>query len=377
MSTTTAPAPAPTRQRPEATLSAPQGVWLVAEREIGGKLRSRSFLISTAILLLLALAGVLWMGFQAGSAGTTQIAATSDVAAELPDADGLEVTPIADRSEAEALVSDGTVEAALLADPASPTGVLIIAEQEAPDALVSLLSVAPTIELLDPEADDEGPMRYILGIIFGVVFMGAAITFGSPITMSVIEEKQTRVIEILISAIPARVLLAGKVLGNAILAIGQILLLITVAVIGLVVTGQTDVLQGLGTPIVWFAVFFLFGFLLLAAMFAAAGSLVSRQEDSGPTLTPVMWLTMIPYFLVLFLGENPVAMAIMSYVPFSAPVAMPIRLFFGDAMWWEPLVSLAIMLATCLVVIALGAKIYENSLLRMGARVKLSEALKG
>ncbi|WP_203136633.1 ABC transporter permease [Microbacterium sp. JZ31] len=377
MSTTTASAPAPTRQRPEATLSTPQGVWLVAEREIGGKLRSRSFLISTAILLLLALAGVLWMGFQAGSAGTTQIAATSDVAAQLPDTDGLEVTSVADRSEAEALVSDGTVEAALLADSASPTGVLIIADQEAPDALVSLLSVAPTIELLDPEADDEGPMRYILGIIFGVVFMGAAITFGSPITMSVIEEKQTRVIEILISAIPARVLLAGKVLGNAILAIGQILLLITVAVIGLVVTGQTDVLQGLGTPIVWFAVFFLFGFLLLAAMFAAAGSLVSRQEDSGPTLTPVMWLTMIPYFLVLFLGENPVAMAIMSYVPFSAPVAMPIRLFFGDAMWWEPLVSLAIMLATCLVVIALGAKIYENSLLRMGARVKLSEALKG
>ncbi|MEL5990916.1 ABC transporter permease [Microbacterium phosphatis] len=368
-------AKAPTR--PEATLTSLQGVWLVAEREIGGKLRSRSFQISTAILLLLALAGVLWSGFQAGGNEPTAIAATADARADLPGSADVEITEVADRAEAEALLRDGTVDAAVLSDPDSPVGVLILAESEAPDSLVALLSVAPSVELLDPDSASEAPMRYLLGMIFGVVFMMAAISFGSPITMSVIEEKQTRVVEILISAIPARVLLAGKVLGNAVLAIGQILLLITVSVIGLVVTGQTEVLQGLGAPIVWFAVFFLFGFLLLAAMFAAAGSLVSRQEDAGPTLSPVMWLTMIPYFLVLFVGDNPVAMAIMSYVPFSAPVAMPIRLFFGDAAWWEPLLSLAIMLASCLVVIVLGAKIYENSLLRMGARVKLGDALRG
>src|SRR5690606_37921301 len=99
-----------------------------------------------------------------------------------------------------------------------------------------------------------------------------------PITTSVVEEKQTRVIEILLSAIPARALLAGKILGNTLLAIAQILLLVAVAVVGLIVSGQTDLLQGIGAPIIWFAVFFLFGFILLAAMFAAAGSLVSRQE---------------------------------------------------------------------------------------------------
>jgi ABC-2 type transport system permease protein len=366
-----------TAVRPEASLTPAQGVWLVAEREIGGKLRSRSFLISTAILLVLALGGILWSGFQAGSAGTIEVAATADVAGQLPVVEAIEVTEVADRAEAEALVADGEVEAALLPDAQSPTGVLLLADKEAPDSLVSLLSVAPTVELLDPDADGEGPMRYLLGVIFGVVFMMSAITFGSPISMSVIEEKQTRVIEILISAIPARVLLAGKVLGNTILAFGQILLLVAVAVVGLVLTGQTGLLQGLGAPLVWFAVFFVFGFLLLAAMFAAAGSLVSRQEDSGPTLTPVMYLTMIPYFLVLFLGDNPVAMTVMSYVPFSAPVAMPIRLFFGEATWWEPLLSLVILLASCFVVIGLGAKIYENSLLRMGARVKLKDALRG
>ena len=56
---------------------------------------------------------------------------------------------------------------------------------------------------------------------------------------------------------------------------------------------------------------------------------------------------------------------------------MPVRLFFGEAQWWEPIAALAVLLATCLLVVALGAKIYENSILRMGGRVKLGEAFAG
>ena len=370
--------PTPTRathRSPAPTVSTAQGVWLVAERELSTRLRTKSFLISTAILLIAVLAGVLWAGFSAGGSSTTPVAATEAVAAGLP-AEAFDVTEVADRGAAEALVEAGDVDAALIEDPASPTGLTIIALDEAPSSLVSALSVAPTVELLDPAAAGDGAMRYILGVIFGAVFFMAAMTFGTPITTSVVEEKQTRVVEILISAIPARVLLAGKVIGNTILAIGQILLLIAVAVIGLIVTGQTEFLQGIGTPVVWFAVFFLFGFVLLAAMFAAAGALVSRQEDTGPTLTPVLYLTMIPYFLVIFFSDNPLVMTILSYVPFSAAVGMPVRLFFTEAQWWEPLLSLVVLLASCVVVIWLGAKIYENSLLKMGARVKLKDALK-
>ncbi|MET1053492.1 MAG: ABC transporter permease, partial [Mycetocola sp.] len=74
---------------------------------------------------------------------------------------------------------------------------------------------------------------------------------------------------------------------------------------------------------------------------------------------------------------NPTVLAVMSYVPFSAPVAMPVRLFLGTAEWWEPLLSLGILTATTLVTIWLGSRIYQNSLLKMGARVKWGEALKG
>ncbi|MCS3843253.1 ABC transporter permease [Microbacterium sp. AK031] len=358
------------------SLSPVQGVWLVAERELSTKLRSKAYLISTGILLLMALAGVIWAGIASATPSTTQIAATSTAASVLQGAEGYEITDVADRAEAEKLVADGTVEAAVIDDDSSPTGTVIIADKEAPQSLLLMLSESPTVELLNPDAAGGG-LRYILGIAFGLVFMMAAITFGSPIATSVVEEKQTRVIEILLSAIPARILLAGKVLGNTLLAISQILLLVVVGAIGLMVSGQTAVLQGIGGPIAWFAVFFFFGFILLAAMFAAAGSLVSRQEDVGATMTPVMYLTMIPYFLVIFFGDNPVVMTVLSYVPFSAPVGMPIRLFFNEAAWWEPLASLAIMLVACVIVVLIGAKIYENSLLKMGARVKLREALRG
>ena len=357
-------------------VSTGQGVWLVAERELSTKLRSKAYLISTAILLLIALGGVIWAGISSANPTSTPIAATAATASALEDMGGYDVTEVEGRDEATALVESGDVDAAVIDDPSSATGLVIIADKEAPQSLLMALSASPEVELLNPDSAS-GPFRYILGIAFGLVFMMAAMMFGTPIATSVVEEKQTRVIEILLSSIPARVLLAGKVLGNTILAISQILLLVAVGTVGLIVTGQTEILAGLGGPVIWFAVFFLFGFILLAAMFAAAGSMVSRQEDVGATMTPVMYLTMIPYFLVIFFGDNPVVMTVLSYVPFSAPVGMPIRLFFNEAEWWEPLASLAIMLVACVVVILLGAKIYENSLLKMGARVKFREALRG
>ena len=366
-----------TESRPQATVSTAQGVLLVAERELTAKLRSKSFIISTIILVLIALAGVIIGGVRASSDSLTPIAVTPIAADQLAGVEGFEVTEVPDREAATELVRSGEVDAAVVGDPDSPTGLTVIADDDMPSELVNALSTTPTVELLDPEGAAQSAMRYVLGFVFGIVFMMAAMTFGSPITQSVVEEKQTRVVEILISTIPARVLLAGKVIGNTVLAVGQIVLLIAVATIGLTISGQTAFLQVLGAPLVWFAVFFLFGFVLLAAMFAAAGALVSRQEDTGATLTPIIYLVMIPYFLAIFLGNNPVVMTVMSYVPFSAAVAMPIRVFFGDAMWWEPVVSLVVMLVSCVLVIGLGAKIYQNSLLRMGARVKLRDALRG
>ena len=358
------------------TPSAASGVALVAEREIGAKLRSKAFVISTIILLVMALAAVVWGGFSASddSFGAPSVAVSTDAESLVPEIPGVTPEQVADRAAAEEIVRSGEVDAAIVADPTSPTGFTVLAESDVSSRLLVYLSESPKVELLDPEGST-GLLGYIAAIGFGVVFLFAASTFGGTIAQSVVEEKQTRVVEVLISAIPTRVLLAGKVVGNTILAVGQILLLAAIAIVGLTVTGQTELLQGLGAPIVWFAVFFLFGFILLAALFAAAAAMVSRQEDIGSTTMPLTMLVVAPYILVIVFWNNPLVLGIMSYVPFSAPVGMPLRMFLGDAQWWEAIVSLAILVATCVAAILVGARIYENSLLRMGARVKLAEAL--
>lgn len=352
-----------------------QSVWLVTEREIGSKLRSKSFIISTVVMFVIVLAAVLWAGFTAQTDNRTPIAVTSETASALTDPEAaFDVTDAATADEARELVRDGEVDAAVIPGGAEPLGYTVVFDEQVSNSLLQQLSIAPEVEILEPASTD-GFLRYIIAIAFGGVFFAAALTFGTTIATSVVEEKQTRVVELLISAIPTRALLAGKVLGNTVLAMGQIVGIAAVAIIGLTVTGQDFLIAGLGGPIAWFAVFFLFGFVLLAALFAAAGAMVSRQEDIGPTITPLTYIVMAPYFLVIFFNDNPVVLTIMSYVPFSAPVGMPVRIFVGEAQWWEPLLALAVMLAACIGAILLGAKIYENSLLRMGARVKLREAL--
>ncbi|MES2093248.1 MAG: ABC transporter permease [Actinomycetota bacterium] len=352
-----------------------QSTLLVSNREITMRLRSKAFLISTGILLLAVLASIVIGSIASANAEPTKVAVQRSVINALPDLPQFAVTDVDTRAAAERLVRSGAVEAAIVAkSTVSKLGITVIGLDSAPSEVIVAVSVAPDVTILD--RSKKNPLLiYFVALGFGLVFFMSAVTFGSTIAQSVVEEKATRVVEILMSTIPVRTLLAGKVLGNSILAFGQIALIAILAGAGLLVTGQSTLLGTLGPSIIWFVVFFAFGFILLAALFAAAASLVSRQEDMASVTTPVTMLVMVPYLLVIVFNDNPIVLGIMSYVPFSAPVGMPMRIFLGTAEWWEPTLSLLILLVATAFVIVIGSRIYENSLLRMGGRVKLREAL--
>ncbi|WP_125099395.1 ABC transporter permease [Leucobacter chromiireducens] len=374
MSVTTTPASASTHAR----LSAAQGTWIVAEREITTRLRSKSFLVSTGVLLLFVLAGVLFSGFMAntgGFGGPTRVAAVGDTAAGLSEA-GFEVESVQDRAAAERLVRAGDVDAAVVPGGDTPVDLTVLANDSVPSDVMQALSAAPSVELLAPVTSNPG-LAYIIAIAFGVVFMMSAITFGTTIAQSVVEEKQTRIVEILLATISARTLLAGKILGNSILALAQVVAIVGLACVGILATGQDLLLGELGTALIWFGILFAFGFVLLATLYAALAALVSRQEDVASAVSPVMWLVMIPYVAIIFFFDNPGALSVMSYIPFSAPIGMPMRLYLGTAEWWEPFLSLVILLLTIAAAVWVGSRIYSNSILRTGTRVKLGEALKG
>ena len=351
-----------------------QSVSLVARREVTMKLRSKAFLISTAVLMLAVHGSILGAGFFGSVNTKMHVAATGTAVAVAEQLPHLTVTAVDSVAAAKKLVNDRTVEAALIPARDAPTGVQILALDSAPQSLVAALSTPPEVQLLDPDAVNP-LLAYFAAIAFGIVFFMSAMTFGTTIAQSVVEEKQTRIVEILMSTISVRALMAGKVLGNSLLAFAQIIAIGALAAVGLALTGQLELLASFGPSIAWFIVFFVFGFVMIAALYAATASLVSRQEDVGSATSPVMILVMLPYILVIAFNDNPLVLAIMSYVPFSAPVGMPMRVFLGEAAWWEPLLSLAVLLVATAAVIVLGSRIYSNALLRTGARVKLSEAL--
>ncbi|WP_434743648.1 ABC transporter permease [Micromonospora sp. SH-82] len=346
-----------------------QAALLVAAREIQIKIRDRAFLISTALFLLIAAAATILPGILSGDDEPTTVAVSSasgNVVAPLTEA-GHEVRTVADDAAAEQAVRDGDVGAAVVAGPT------VLALDDTPDDVVRALSTAPPVQLLDPDAINP-VAAFLVPFIFAFVFFLTSQAFGMPIAQSITEEKQTRIVEILVAAVPVRALLAGKVIAGCVLALGQIVLLSLVTVVGLQFSGNTELLSLIAPAIGWFLPFFLFGFLLLAAMWAVAGAVVARQEDIASSSMPVQMALMVPFFAVVFLNDNPTILKILSYVPFSAPMAMPLRAFTGDAAAWEPIVSLALLAVAAVAFVLAGARIYEGSLLRTNGRVGLATA---
>jgi ABC-2 type transport system permease protein len=279
---------------------------------------------------------------------------------------------VGDDAAAEQAVRAGDVDAAVVTGGGSPK---VLAMEEGPSDVVEALSVAPQVQLLDPDAVDP-ILAFLVPFLFAIVFFFTSLTFGIQIAQSVTEEKQTRIVEILVASVPARALLAGKVIAGGILALGQIALIAIVTVAGTQFTGNGDLLGLLGPAMGWFVPFFVVGFVMLAALWAAVGALVNRQEDINGVSMPLQFLVMIPFFLVIFLSDNKPVMTLLSYIPFSAPTAMPVRLFSGDAAGWEPLVSLVILMAAAVATIAIGARVYEGSLLRTNGKTSFGAAFR-
>lgn len=367
-----------TTTQPLGTMAATR---LVAGREISTQVKSKSFIISTMITVVLIIGGIFAIDFFTG--GDDDEPEVSAVSVELPaesvqelQALDFEITEASSMDEAEELLrEDDDLDVIITADPESPLGIQMIGLDSMPTEEAQTLSVMPTMDTLEGDAQDEG-LRVIAAMGFGLVFMMVAMGSGMMILQNTIQEKQNRIVEILLSAIPARALLAGKILGNSVLALSQAVVMAASAALGLTITGQLGLLEMFSWPMIWFVVFFVPGFVLVASVFAASASLVSRQEDAGAVMSPAMIMVIAPYMVVIFFVNNDLAMTIASYVPFTAPVAMSLRLFDGGVEWYEPVASMGILVLSTLLVMMLAARIYSGSLLQMGQRVKLSAAMK-
>lgn len=377
---------------------------VIAQREIAVKLTDKVFLGSTAFMLV---ATVLAIGLSTffssrverpevavvGAEGVALVEAADALAQDSDRNLAPRAVEVDDVAAAEAAVSDGEAAAALL--PAAD-GWEVVFTQDADGTLQRYLGEAVAasalernageagvtldelqagsaleVRLLEPDALPE-QLRYIAGFAFAFLFYVTALTFGMAIAQSVVEEKQSRVVEILAAAIPVRQLLVGKVVGNALLAIGQVLLLVGVGLIGLAVTGQAEALAPVLSAGGWFVVFFLLGFAAIACVWAVAGSVATRSEDLQATTTPVTVVVMAALFGGLFATGK--ALTVLSFVPLVSSVAMPIRMLEGGVPLWQPIASGVVVLVSAVALVTVGARLYEGSLLQTQRRTTLKEA---
>jgi len=379
--------------------------WLiVALREVETKLRDKAFIISTLVTLLLIIGSIAVTGFLATRTTHFTVAATDQVSLTVlnqaaSDAEeqlkiNVEQLPAEaataqlDAGQIDATLSQNSANKFMLTGSDEVPGKLQGELREATEKVLTaqLLTSAglnadqlpgdDALEVAQMHGDAErSSMIQAMAFLFSFLFYMSAIIFGMPIANSVIEEKQNRVVEILASAINLRQLLAGKILGNVILALAQLLLFLVVGLLAAYLSPVQIPFLGVVSQVAgWFVVFFLGGFLVLAGIWATLGALASRTEDLQQSSGPVVGVLMAVLFIGIYAKGG--FLVIASYVPIVSSVAMPIRLLGGEVSLVEPITSLAITLATCWFTILFAERIYRRAVMHTGGALTLRKALK-
>ncbi len=227
--------------------------------------------------------------------------------------------------------------------------------------------------------------NYFYSYILVILVFFVIVMYGMMIATSVANEKSNRTVEILVTSTSSSSLLFGKVLAGATAILFQ-LGLIFASVLGAyhinreALGGMLDMLLDIPADVLaTFAVFGLGGFLIYAFMYGALGALVSKIEDLNKSAGTAQMLVMIIYFIVLFQMQAPdgIIMKVLSFLPISSYSAMFIRIAMGTVAVWEIILAAVILYASVVGMGFIAAKIFRNSTLRYGNPIKLTNALKG
>ncbi|WP_433871193.1 ABC transporter permease [Saccharopolyspora sp. CA-218241] len=386
-------------------------IWLVAKREISTRVRTRAFVLGIVATLAIIGGYVGLMTFIGSQAGSTTVGLTPSASAvEQPlerstaALDGSLEVGVVDERTGERLVREGDLDALVTGTPDAlrlvveeePDGAVraaldAYAQQRALDAELlragadpaqvqaAVAASAVTVTSLE-EADPHRGERLALAMAAGVLLYMFLIMAVTMVSQGVVEEKSSRVVELLLSTIRPVQLLTGKVLG---IGLTNLLQLVIIGGAGGAVAAFSGVLtlpsSAVAGTLVWALVWFLLGYALFSALVGAAASLVSRQEDLQSVTGPVMILLVAPFVVgVAILPGDPDSTigTWLSLVPGFSSMLMPMRIALGVATTWQILLALVLSVVGTAGVLAIGGRIYANAILRTGARVNLRDALR-
>ncbi|HVW43277.1 MAG TPA: ABC transporter permease [Amycolatopsis sp.] len=383
---------------------------LVAGREISTKLRSKAYLISTLVLVIAFVAFAVIMKLVGGSTATTvgltpanaALAAPLQASAKTVGAT-IETRQVPDDATARSDVSGGSLDAALTGDG---TRVQVVVKKDLDDNLRSALNVVAGQLALNQQITGLGgnpaqvdaavaqagidvqpleqPHQYngqqlALGIIAGVLIYLSLLLNGQGVAQGVVEEKTSRVVELLLATIRPWQLLAGKVLGIGAVGLLQMAVIGVVGIVAGLATGVLTIsVSAAAGTVIWLIVWYLLGFLMYSIVFAGLGALVSRQEEVSGAVGPALMLVIAGYVIgISVLPSDPGSrlVEILSVIPVFSPTIMPMRLAMGSVPAWEAGLSVLLVVLLIPALVWLSARIYRNAVLRTGAKVRLRDAL--
>jgi ABC-2 type transport system permease protein len=255
------------------------------------------------------------------------------------------------------------------------------------DSLTSVKVDLTSVRLDERGRGDSGIVSFIFGAIVAFMLYMMIILYGQNVMRSVLEEKMTRVAEVIMASVKPDILLAGKILGvgavgltQQIVWVGSAAVFITYGAVMAKAMGM-PAMQGVSFPtispmlLMSLLLFFILGYVLFSAMFAAVGAMVGSQEEVQQAAQPVILLLVasIIFFQPILLNPTGTLAVAMSIIPFSSPIIMPVRMTTIQVPPLELAASLLALAVTCVVTIWAAARIYRIGLLMTGKRPSLKE----
>lgn len=385
-------------------MSGTRAILLTARRELRERLRSRAFRVSVLIQVLIVLAVVVISGLSGGddttdySVGTSGAEATALVA-RISDRSApgvsIDASEVADSGETSRSVSDGDLDAALVDRD-------LITGPQTDEELIGILQAgagrAETVRMLEVEGLGRSRIEAVLSpeplqvtevgedraSADGIAFIGSLLLyigilgFGFIVTSGIVEEKSSRVVELILSTIRPAQLLAGKIIGIGLLGILQLAVTAVVGIGAAMALGEVELPSSTAKTTLLVLLYFVLGYALYACAFAVAGAIVSRQEDVGSVTTPLTIVLVAGYLASFSITEDPTGTlaTVCTFIPPIAPLIVPARAAVDALPLGELLASVALMIAATVALVGLAGRIYERAVLRVGAPMRLIDGLK-
>ena len=374
-------------------MSGRHAITLVATREIRERLRSKAVIASTLLIVaLLAVSAVIGRLFDPQQTFDYAVTAPAPAglatalqgAAEPFDDAKVKLRTVDSAAAGRRLLENGDVDALLLL----PTDRLVFRKNvDVQVAAVADTAIRAVRNELPPEpelttatlhAPDDEPGDAALLVAYAgslLLFMSLAF-YGQWVISGVVEEKNNRVVEVILSAVRPRDLLAGKVIGIGSLGLAQLVLVVGFAV-GLLVGGVFDAPASLGADVALVVPWFVLGFALYAVAYAVAGALASNQQNAETAAQPVTYALLTVYFasyIVLAADpEGPLA-SLLTVFPLTAPLVLPARSALVGVPLWQHGLAILLVVAAIVALVRFAGRVYALGLLHGGSGLGLRSA---